>query len=277
VTRTNALGAANVIFITYDSCRWDTWQAADTSQVEKYEPALRAWSQATFTYPSHLAALQGILPHSTCWIPFYNRYCRQLVRIARISASTSALVTLPESVLDLPSGFSNAGYRTFVSGAVRWFRHPDLSRSFDRVLFTGIHASRQVAEFLDWQAQSDQPFFALINFGETHYPYQYESLIEPPNQSPARAHVQGESLDLRALHEQQIECCSYLDGQVGHILATLARQSRATVVVVMADHGDCFGEDGLVGHGFFHEKVMEVPMVVCAVGGDGSGLAQLAG
>ena len=274
--QTNALGATHVLFVTYDSCRWDTWQAADTSRVERYEPALRAWSQATFTYPSHLAALQGILPHSALWIPFYNRYCRQLVRISVVSASAPALITLPGSVLDLPSGFSSAGYRTFVSGATGWFRHPDLGRSFDRVLFTGIHASRQVAEFLDWQAQSDQPFFTLINFGETHYPYQYGWLIEPQGPSPARAHAQGEPLDLRALHDQQIECCSYLDGQLGQILTALARQPRATIVVVTADHGDCFGEDGLVGHGFYHEKVMEVPMVVFAVGGDGTGLAQFA-
>ncbi len=163
-----------------------------------------------------------------------------------------------------------------MSGATGWFRHPDLGRSFDRVLFTGIHASRQVAEFLDWQARSDQPFFALINFGETHYPYEYGSLIESQGQSPARAHAQGKSLDLKALHEQQIECCSYLDSQFGQILAALAAQPLPTIVVATADHGDCFGEDGLVGHGFFHEKVMEVPMVVCAVGGDGSGLAQFA-
>ncbi len=30
---------------------------------------------------------------------------------------------------------------------------------------------------------------------------------------------------------------------------------------ICADHGDCFeNQDGCSGHGFFHEKVMEIPM-----------------
>jgi arylsulfatase A-like enzyme len=35
-----------------------------------------------------------------------------------------------------------------------------------------------------------------------------------------------------------------------------------TVVVLTADHGDCFGEDGYWGHGVHHPLVYEVPLAI---------------
>jgi len=40
----------------------------------------------------------------------------------------------------------------------------------------------------------------------------------------------------------------------------LSQLQRGTIVVICADHGECFGEDGLHGHGFYHLKVIEVPL-----------------
>ena len=41
-----------------------------------------------------------------------------------------------------------------------------------------------------------------------------------------------------------------------------SRRARPTTVVVTADHGECLGEEGLYGHAFHHEKVMEVPLLI---------------
>jgi arylsulfatase A-like enzyme len=42
---------------------------------------------------------------------------------------------------------------------------------------------------------------------------------------------------------------------------------RGTHVIVTADHGELFGEDGHVGHGpMVHEKVFEVPFLEGRVG-----------
>jgi hypothetical protein len=30
-------------------------------------------------------------------------------------------------------------------------------------------------------------------------------------------------------------------------------------VFILADHGECFGEEGLWGHSFYHSKIIEVP------------------
>jgi hypothetical protein len=32
--------------------------------------------------------------------------------------------------------------------------------------------------------------------------------------------------------------------------------------IICADHGDCWDEDNLWGHGMHHEKVLEVPLVI---------------
>jgi arylsulfatase A-like enzyme len=40
---------------------------------------------------------------------------------------------------------------------------------------------------------------------------------------------------------------------------------RPLWLVIMADHGDCMGEDGLWGHSFYHPKVMEIPMTVLKI------------
>ncbi len=45
-------------------------------------------------------------------------------------------------------------------------------------------------------------------------------------------------------------------------LALLFTELKDYFAVICGDHGDCWGEDGLWGHGFYHPRVMEVPMVV---------------
>ena len=32
-------------------------------------------------------------------------------------------------------------------------------------------------------------------------------------------------------------------------------------IIIASDHGECFGEDGLWGHSFYHEKIMTVPII----------------
>jgi arylsulfatase A-like enzyme len=50
--------------------------------------------------------------------------------------------------------------------------------------------------------------------------------------------------------------------QGADLLACFAARARPTTVVVTADHGECLGEEGLYGHAFHHEKVMEVPLLI---------------
>jgi choline-sulfatase len=59
---------------------------------------------------------------------------------------------------------------------------------------------------------------------------------------------------------------SYIDAQLGRILATLTEIGRRddTAIIVTADHGDMLGERGLWFKMTFFERAVRVPLILCA-------------
>ena len=252
----------DILFLTLDSCRWDTFVAAGMLRTCAGVEVQRCFAQATFTYPAHLALLQGILPHSPLPLPFYNRYRRQLIRIARRASDASPWLSLPPSGGDIVGGLRSIGYRAQCWAATEWFEHENLVRPFDALERTGTHAARQ----LDLAVQSlrhsgGEPAFLLVNFGETHHPYGTRSDGPVPAEPFPRSQLAGKGFWSEAW-ERQVAGCSYLDAIIGDLLDEIRGRGEPALVVVCADHGECFGEDDQYGHGFYHPKVMEIPMVI---------------
>ncbi len=174
------------------------------------------------------------------WLP---RFLRD-----SLGYSTHALVSLP--VLN-PHTLLNQAFDTYELMP----RHNDMAAMVGRLRF-----------------DADRPSFHLLNVGETHYPYALPS--EPVDVWP-RLHGlhgvfkhmgdEGESPEffdqdaLDRLRERQVAAVSYLDGVFASLFDALP---SGTWVVVTADHGELFGEEGFFGHGpVMHEKVFEVPFV----------------
>ena len=64
---------------------------------------------------------------------------------------------------------------------------------------------------------------------------------------------------MQFLHEQQIRCVEYVDEIFGSLLK---RAPADTYFMVMADHGEAFGEGGYFGHGpVMHEMAFAVPFL----------------
>jgi len=64
---------------------------------------------------------------------------------------------------------------------------------------------------------------------------------------------------LRELQQRQIRAVTYLDGVFERLFDMVPEN---TWVVVTADHGELFGEEGYFGHGpIAHNKAFEVPFV----------------
>jgi len=126
---------------------------------------------------------------------------------------------------------------------------------------------------------NDQPFFYLLNVGETHYPYALPD--EPSDDWPRISGVHGvfRHLDdhivggklktsksrpfnrtkLAELRGRQVCAVNYLDRIVEELFDLLPAN---TYVTITADHGELFGEDGYFGHGpIQHPKVLEVPFI----------------
>ena len=57
---------------------------------------------------------------------------------------------------------------------------------------------------------------------------------------------------------RQRACLEHIDA----LLAPLLEDFLDVTVVLTADHGDCWGEDGLWEHGISHRRTLEVPLLM---------------
>ena len=57
--------ANNLVFIVMDSCRYDSFAAADHPNLDRLGPAERRYSYASWTSPSHQTFLMGQVPHTS--------------------------------------------------------------------------------------------------------------------------------------------------------------------------------------------------------------------
>ena len=100
----------------------------------------------------------------------------------------------------------------------------------------------------------------ILNIGETHEPYEFGGQIDEITESRTRMRLFSDDGFLDKCFTKQSQSLQYIDTLFKDLLYIISNRQEGTIMVVCSDHGDCFGEDGLYGHGFYHEKVMEVPI-----------------
>ncbi len=257
----------NILLLTYDSCRFDVLRAATTPVLDSYDTVRSAWSPATFTYPAHLAFFAGILPNCVEDVPFYNRFCRQLfglVQVGETNVVKDSLVAL-ESDRNVMTALAHEGFQTVGAAAMNWFEQATLTDGFERFCFTGTGADAQI-DYLLSEIDPTRPFFGFINFGETHAPFHFEGKVgDCPVDVRARrmswppVQRNGPTGRDSPAFEHQMMSAEFLDGRLPRLFSGLPGN---TIVVLCADHGDAFGEDGYWGHGVSHPTVWEVPLAI---------------
>ncbi|MET3369339.1 UNVERIFIED_CONTAM: arylsulfatase A-like enzyme [Jeotgalibacillus campisalis] len=159
------------------------------------------------------------------------------------------------------------------------------------------YVSEKAIEHLKDAAGHDQPFFMFVSFPDPHHPFSppagYSDLYDPgdvplplgfeQDHSASPAHVRdmmehrGEpnadpTMTWAATEEQyrfaaaaQYGLITMMDEHIGRILDELDRQGLAedTIVVFTSDHGDLFGDHGLMLKHFVHYRaVTNVPLLV---------------
>ncbi|WP_233521949.1 sulfatase-like hydrolase/transferase [Streptomyces triticagri] len=85
-----------------------------------------------------------------------------------------------------------------------------------------------------------RPLFLFINVSATHVPH---------------GHYTGDSTDT---HTSQRAALAYADSHLARLITELTR-TEPWLVILCADHGDAFGENGYHGRGIAHPKVINVP------------------
>lgn len=261
----SALHPGSILFVTLDSCRFDSFAAAAAPHLKAVAPLRRAQAPSHFTYGSHAAMFAGFTPSLPgAALPFLDAKFSKLFRLGRLHFGPPAPELFELSGASIIAGFNSLGYRSIGSGAVRWFDPATptgarLVQDFQRFHYTG--STWQLPEQLGWlQAEIDdaasQPVFAFLNVGETHAPYFHEGAAWDRMDNPCKPY---QRVDRAAeCRQRQIACITYADTQLAPLLARFA----AATILVCADHGDCWGEDGLWEHGVSHDMTLSVPLLL---------------
>jgi hypothetical protein len=272
-------GARNLVVVILDSLRHDTWLAAPPKSLRGLGQAERRFSYASWTAPSHLNLLMGLLPHTSPPHVYASDYYKQdfLRYSERLGVEGMEFKRLLPSIF-LPTYLKHGlGYRTHAKVSMPVLNpHTVINRDFDSFELMPTH--NDMSAMVDrLEFDPERPSFHLLNVGETHYPYAVPG--EDASQWPRISGVHGvfKRLDdaeagepmggarffdraaMATLRERQVAALEYLDGVFARLLDKLPEN---TWLIVTSDHGELFGEDGFFGHGpILHEKVLEVPFL----------------
>jgi arylsulfatase A-like enzyme len=169
------------------------------------------------------------------------------------------------------SSIGDALRRTSVGGALM----PLARRMFATHENLGRKSAEQLNEdALAWMSTRDKsrPYFAFLNYFDVHAPYL------PPDEfarrfstSPTTRNIWSQPLDswsaddVRAFNDAYDGALAYLDHHVAAFLAEAEARGDLdnTVVIITSDHGEQFGEHGLVEHSAsLYMPLLHVPLAV---------------
>lgn len=261
---TAPVGSSSFLFVTLDSCRYDTFTAARLPNISRVGRTHRTFAPGNFTFSSHAAMFMGFTPGDpSVEVAYVNPKYGKIFRVGRAASKGKAPAFLSLTGRNLVHGMKRHGYRTIGTGAASWFDPTQetsqvLVGDFDRFFYPGdtFSLERQL-RFIDDQLSryGGSPVFVFLNVGETHVPYFFRGAPWDPYPSPCVPF--GVANDADASRERQRACVEFVDNRLGPLLD---RFSEANIIVC-ADHGDAWGEDDLWEHGIHHPKVLEVPLV----------------
>ncbi len=276
--------ANHVIWIILDSCRYDSFVAAEPQNFTRIGKVERRYSYASWTAPSHYAYLMGMMPHTSPDGVFASTVYQE--EFKKWSERTGVKeMTFKDFVpqLSLTKRLKDLGYRTIGRVSLPVLNPTTaISRYFDDYQLMENHNDfRGMVDSVEFSGS--QPRFYLFNVGETHYPYMLKD-----DQLPHISGVHGvfKHMDdfviydedagkydagnffthpeMQRLHRQQIETVKYCDGLFGELLQKCPDH---TWFIITADHGELFGEEGYFGHGpIMHRLVFEVPFIEGIIG-----------
>ena len=245
----------NVVLISIDTLRWDLGYMGNPRPVSPKIDALaarsvvfeKAYALASYTSKSLAPALIGKYPNETHrgWAHF-NLFGKADTFVAE-RLQRAGVHTL-----------SVQGYWYFFqegAGFERGFDVIDRSAAPKSIQVEGDRSfnSEKISDaaiaLLAKPETTDKPFFMWAHYVDPHAEY-----------------VKHEGFDFggtgRDLYDSEV---AYVDHHVGRVLEAIDKSplKDRTIVMVTSDHGEAFGEHGMVRHGFeLWEELIRVPLIV---------------
>jgi len=281
--RPNPQGENHLVMVILDSLRWDSFMEAESKVISKLGKVENRYTYASWTAPSHYNLLTGLLPHTSPTNVYASEYYKEDFfnynkRLGAKGIDFGAMVP----GLWFPEFLQNKlGYQTHARVSLPVLNpRTAINRGFDSFQLMEHHNDMR-AMFSTMKFDSERPSFYMLNVGETHYPYALpdEDSSEWPRISGVNgvfrkmnAQLEGREGDesrfkeefqffdnerLEQLRLRQVNTVRYLDGVFEELFDIVPPNTH---IIVTADHGELFGEDGYFGHGpIMHEKCFEVP------------------
>ncbi|MDP3938060.1 MAG: sulfatase [Deltaproteobacteria bacterium] len=290
----------DVILITLDTTRADHIGAYGytrniTPSIDRFAADAtlftRAHSTASWTLPAHASIVTGKYPTSHGAHFDVDRPDANLGEALEGEMFRQMTVNrLGSDQLTMAELLGEAGYRTaaFVGGP---FLEPvfgvlqgyDLKDAEIRTI-GGRPADELTDRAVSWlrEVPREQPVHMLVNYFDPHGPYEpppgYDDLplarvpLEPA--APGRAGGPAPAIPLGPLIDRYDGEIRFMDSQFGRLLAALRLLGRydGALVIVVADHGESFGEHGMMEHGrWLYSEVIHVPLIIRYPGGRRAG------
>jgi arylsulfatase A-like enzyme len=243
----------NLLFVSIDTLRADHlgtygWNRPTSPNLDAFAAKSvvfeNAQSSSSWTLPSLATLMTSLLPSthrcekdSDRLDPSYTT----LAEILRDSGYDTAIVA--------SHYFLNAGH-----GLQQGFTRVDTRILQDESAITSPDVTDWGVQWLEDKAAANDgvPWFLWLHYFDPHAPYlEHEGVSE--------AFGTKEPIDL---YDGEI---AFTDRHLGRLFEAFERLDFAedTVVVVVADHGEEFGEHGQFKHGYdLHEEVVHVPLVM---------------
>lgn len=251
----------NVVLLTIDTLRWDLGYMGNERPLSKRLDELaarstvfeRAYALASYTSKSLGPALIGKYPSETRrdWSHFDRFPPEEKFVQERLQAAGIRTVSV--------QGYWYFFHKTY--GFERGFDVLDTTAAPKLILIEGdrrVNSDRvsDVAiERLQEVVEKDEQFYLWAHYVDPHAEY-----------------VPHEEFDFgrdeRARYDGEV---AFVDKHVGRVLDAIAAGPAAdrTIVIVTSDHGEAFGEHGLIRHGFeVWEELVRVPLIVYVPGAE---------
>jgi arylsulfatase A-like enzyme len=260
----DVVGRRNILLITLDSLRYDvasaTHAAGATPSLSRLLPA-SGWearhASGSFTYPAHHAIFAGFLPKPAQPTTPASRLFECRPPAGKAIRPTTYVI----EGANLIEGLAQAGYHTVCIGGFDYFASQTPLGSVFPAMFEQAHWTQsfgneepestrhQVDQALTViQQAGDSLLMLFVNVSATHVPHHHYL--------PGR--------DGRDGWHSQFAALAYADSQLSRLFDALKR--GRWLVLICADHGDAFGDDGYHGHVNAHHSVMTVPYLEALVG-----------
>lgn len=269
----------NVVLISLDTLRADHLgcygYARNTSPnidrlADRSMVFLNAYTAAPATAESHMSMFTSLYPS---------------VHKVRTTVRDKEVHVLDESIITLPRILKNHGYTTvgFHGGG-----HVDERYGFGRGFDTYLTRRQEQAEGWLQRHASDNKFFLFYHTYHVHDPYMpgppYDTMFDPDYKgkmiSDRHALSSGngkqgtvgqrywklvdktDPADIAHLSALYDGLIAELDNELGKLLAAIDQYAPETIIIVLSDHGEAFGEHGDFLHGRHHREILQVPLII---------------